>query len=151
MPTPSFRAALDALAAINIPGITRSYALDQIPESLSRSQLPVLILAPMIDTARRRKYSEVEVTAPTHSGVVANYLITHLLLYTPLSGSKGAQSGLPGVVDLVDQYGITLQADPYLGGTLFYPLSYSVFIAPVQYAGIRYHAAQFWHTLSIAR
>jgi hypothetical protein len=149
MPSGPLHAALDALAALSVPGIRTNFALDAIPEKLTRAQLPALILAPLVDATRRRKYGEFNMATPSGSQALASYLVTHLLLYKPTNTGLGARSALPSLIDLVDAYAAALRTDSHLGGTLFYPVSYSVFIAPVSFAGIEYHAAQFWHTLTL--
>lgn len=149
MPSGPLHTALDALAALSVPGIRTNFALDAIPEKITRAQLPALILVPMLDATRRRKYGEFGIASPSGSQGLASYLITHLLLYKAVGSGLGARSSLPGLVDLVDDYAATLRADSHLGDTLFYPVSYSVFIAPINFAGVEYHAAQFWHTLTI--
>lgn len=149
MPSGPLHTALDALAALSIPGIRTNFAMDAIPEKITRAQLPALILVPMLDATRRRKYGEFGMAAPAGAQALANYLITHLLLFKPVGTGLGARSSLPGLVDLVDAYAGALRTDAHLGGALFYPVSYSVFIAPIHFAGVEYHAAQFWHTLTI--
>lgn len=150
MPTPGpFRAALNALAALSVPGVRHNYPIDALPEALPRGALPALAIVPMLDTMRRRQYGEFAPAAPAGSPALSSYLVTHLLICTPIGGGVGSRSALPGLVDLVDAYAAAISADPHLGGTLFYPATYSAYIAPVPYAGVRYHAAQFWHTLTV--
>jgi hypothetical protein len=149
MPSGPLHTALDALAALTVPGIRTNFGLNAIPEKITRAQLPALILVPMLDATRRRKYGEFGMAAPSGAQALAHYLITHLLLVKPVGTGLGARSALPGLVDLVDDYGATLRANAHLSGALFYPVSYSVVIAPIHFAGVEYHAAQFWHTLTV--
>jgi hypothetical protein len=150
MPSPGpFRAALTALAGLNVPGVRHNYGIEALPEALPRGSLPALVLVPMLDSMRRNKYGDFQTAAPSGTQALSSYLITHLLIYAPTGNGIGARSALPGLVDLVDAYAAAISADPHLGGALFYPASYSVYMAPVPFAGVRYHAAQFWHTLTV--
>lgn len=144
-----FRSALTALSQVSVPGVLHSYDVDAVPEKLSRASLPVLIVAPTLDSARRRKYGEFGIATPSGSTALVNYLVTHLLLYTPVGAGKGVRSSLPGLVDLVDNYASALRANAKLGGVLFTPTTYTVYIAPTAYAGCLYYAAQFWHVFTI--
>ena len=45
----SFKTALTNLAALSVVGIAHNYGISALPESISRSQLPALLVMP-IDT-----------------------------------------------------------------------------------------------------
>ncbi len=144
-----FRSALTALSQISVPGVNHSYDLDAVPEKLSRASLPALIIAPTLDSTRRRKYGEFGIATPSGSSALVNYLVTHMLLVSPIGAGKGVRSNLPNLVDLVDKYADAIRANPKLNGTLFTPTTYTVYLAPLSYGGCLYFAAQFWHVFTI--
>lgn len=144
-----FRSALTALAGLTVSGVNHNYDVDAVPEKLSRAALPVLIVAPVLDDTRRRKFGEFQVATPSGSSALVQYLVTHLLLYAPVGSGKGARSSLPGLVDLIDNYAVAIRANPKLNNTLYLPTVYNVFVAPVSYGGITYFGARFWHTFTI--
>lgn len=144
-----FRSALTALAGLTVTGVSHNLDIDAVPEKISRAVLPVLIVAPVLDEPKRRKYGEFQIASPSGSSALAQYLVTHLLLYAPIGSGKGARSTLPGMVDLIDNYATAIRANPKLNGTLYLPTSYVVYAAPVQYGGVGYYAARFWHTFTV--
>ena len=144
-----FRTALTALSAISVPGVLHNWDVDAVPEKISRAALPALIVAPVLDEPKRRKYGEFQIASPSGSSALAQYLVTHLLLYTPIGAGKGARSALPGLVDLVDNYALAIRGNPKLGGALYLPTSYVVYVAPVNYGGVAYYAVRFWHTFTV--
>ncbi len=144
-----FRSALTALSQISVPGVAHNFDLDAIPDKVARAVLPALIVAPTLDATRRRKYGEFQIATPSGATASVNYLVTHLLLYSPIGAGKGVRSSLPGLIDLVDSYANAIRANPKLNGTLFTPTVYSVYIAPISYAGCLYQAAQFWHVFTL--
>ncbi len=78
-----FRSALTALAGVVVTGVNHNYDVDAVPEKLARAALPVLIVAPVLDDARRRKFGEFQVATPSGSSALVQYLVTHLLLSAP--------------------------------------------------------------------
>ncbi len=131
-----FRSALTALAGLTVTGVSHNYDVDSLPERLGRASLPVLIVAPVLDDTRRRKYGEFQVAS-------------HLLLYAPVGSGKGIRSAMPGLVDLIDNYALAIRANPKLGNTLYVPTVYSVYVAPVNFGGILYYGCRFWHSMTI--
>jgi hypothetical protein len=144
-----FRSALTALAGINVTGVLHNFDVDAVPEKISRAALPALIVAPVLDDARRRKYGEFQVASPSGSSAVVQYMVTHLLLYAPVGSGKGAKSNMPGLVDLVDNYASAIRANPRLSNTLYQPTVYTVYVAPVNFGGVLYYGCRFWHSMSI--
>ncbi len=144
-----FRTALTALAGLSVTGVLHNWDVDQVPDKVARASLPALLVAPTLDDARRRKYGEFQVATPSGSSALVNYLVTHLLLHAPIGAGRGTRSAVPGLVDLIDNYALAVRADPKLGGALFLPTVYTVYIAPVTYGGILYYGARFWHTFTI--
>ena len=144
-----FRSALTALAGLTITGVSHNYDVDSMPERVSRAALPVLIVAPVLDDTRRRKFGEFQVASPSGSSALVQYLVTHLLLYAPVGSGKGVHTALPGLVDLIDNYALAIRANPKLNNTLFVPTVYSVYVAPVNFGGILYYGCRFWHSMTI--
>jgi hypothetical protein len=144
-----FRSALTALASLSVTGVLHNYDVDSVPEKLSRAALPVLVVAPVLDDTRRRKFSEFQLSSPSGSSALVQYVVTHLLLYAPIGSGKGTRSAMPGLVDLIDNYAAAIRANPRLSSTLYQPTVYTVYIAPVNYGGILYYGARFWHNMTI--
>ncbi len=90
-----FRSALTALAGLSVPGVNHNYDIDTIPEKISRAALPVLIVAPVLDDTRRRKFGEFQVATPSGSAALVHYLVTHLLLHTPKERTPQRWHSLP--------------------------------------------------------
>src|SRR5258708_19079794 len=141
MPAGKFRSALTALAGLTVTGINHNYDVDQTPDRLGRAALPVVIVGPVRDDARRRKYGEFQVASPSGSSALVQYLVTHLLLYGPVGSGKGTRSSLPGLVDLIDNYANAIRANPKLGGTLFLPTIYSVYVRPADRKSTRLNSS----------
>jgi len=115
------RKALDRLAALNVPGVTRNFGIEQLPAVLERSQAPaLLVLLPGMRAAQQPLFQQQGEAfgALTFSAGPRNVacLVTHLLLVAPAGAGRGSR--LPRLVDCMDSYFAALAADVTLGGAL---------------------------------
>jgi hypothetical protein len=149
---PTFRAALDRLALLSVTGVSHNYAINTIPDSLSRAQLPALLVLPG-DIQDRRLFRErgeaFQAVAFSAGPRTATYTATHLLLAAPVSAAAGQRSHLPALVDLVDDYVAALAADVLLNNTLAEPAAVKIEPGVFTYADIAYHGCAFRHTWRI--
>jgi len=140
-----FRNALTARAGLSVSGINHNYDIDATPERFSRGALPILIVSP----ALTGKPGEFQIATPSGSSALAQYTVTHMLLYAPVGYGKGSRSAYPTLVDLVDNYASAIRANPRLNDTLYLPTLYTVTIAPMVYGTLDYYAARFVHTWTV--
>lgn len=145
----TFRSALTALAALSVAGVTRSYDLDALPETLARPQLPALLLLPAAaqdEALTRPRGQGFQAVAFSGGPRSVQYGVTHLLLVAPLESGRGARSHLPRLIDLIDAYFAALSADVTLGGRLALPAAVRVEPGVYRHGGLRYHGVAFQHT-----
>lgn len=145
----TIRAALTRLANLSVSGVSHNYDVDSIPDSLSRVQLPALLVLPITPSTSKitRTSSEGFQTIAFSSGprtVTVN--ITHLLLVAPTEAGRGVRTHLPKVVDLMDAYCAVLAADPLLTNTLLEPAHVQVEPGDFTYGHTTYHGCAFRHT-----
>lgn len=119
----AFADALSELAGLTVSGVHTNFALDAVPEELSRAQLPALLTLPLV----RQKYrypdrgEGFETLAFSDGLRSVTYTVTHLLLVAPVTNGLGLRSALPELVALIDAYFAVLSASVTLNGTLLYP------------------------------
>lgn len=138
-----FHSALDALAALSVPGVNHNYTIGAIPERLTRASLPLLLTLPLLDGEGLRKHSEFAILTPSGAVGVAEYYVTHLLLYVPTGQNRNVASSLPALADLIDSYATTIRQNSTLGGTLYQPLSYYALPGDVTWGGMTYLGVRF--------
>lgn len=145
----TIRAALTRLATLTVSGVTHNYDVDTIPDSLSRVQLPALLVLPITPpgTKLARPSSDGFQTIAFSSGPrTVTVTVTHLLLVAPTEMGRGTRSHLPRVVDLMDAYCAALAADPLLNNTLLEPARVHVEPGEFPYGYSTYHGCAFRHT-----
>ena len=136
--------ALNHLAAVSVSGVT-SYAPDQNPDALARSQLPALVIAPELG-------GESQGLEPNTFNAGDGCLtinVAHLLLVAPVAAGYGLRSALPAVANAMDTYISAMAADPSLGGVLAGALSFRLRAGVVRYGGVDYHGVVFTHTWTL--
>jgi hypothetical protein len=138
-----FRTALDALAALSVTGVTHNYAVNAIPERLTRASLPILLTLPLLDGQGLRKHSEFAIMTPSGAVGVVEYYVTHLLLYAPPGQYRNVAGALPGLTDLIDNYATAIRQNSKLGGALYQPISYYALPGDVTWAGVPYLGVRF--------
>ena len=125
----TFRAALTALAALDVPGVAHNYDLSTVPDQLTRSQLPALLVLPG-EVNERRLFQEhgtgFQTLAFSGGARSISYAVTHLLLVAPTADGVGLRSHLPCLIDLIDAYFAALAEDVTLGGVLLEPAKVTV-------------------------
>jgi hypothetical protein len=143
------RAALTQLAALTVSGVAHNYDLDATPVSLSRAQLPALLVLPgetQDDLLFRERGKGFTALAFSGGAKTVTYTVTHLLLVAPVTAGRGLASHLPRLVDLIDAYFTALGAAATLGGALFEPARVRVEPGTFAHGEIEYHGCAFRHT-----
>src|SRR5579864_1584964 len=141
--TGALHTALTALAAINVTGVNHNYQMEALPERISRAALPVLLTLPMMDGQGLRKRAEWEIGSPNGSIAIAQYYVTHMLLYSQTGQFRSVAGMLPGLTDIEDNYAAAIKANATLGGTLYYPISFYSLPGEQLWAGVPYIGAKF--------
>lgn len=149
----SLRAALTALAALDVPGVTLSSTLDALPDRLAPDQLPALLILPGDPYGARRAFDADDgLRALTFGGTADSVVvhITHALLVVPSAAPLSQRRAVPRIVDLIDAYTAALAADLTLGGALARPAHITLAPDTFAYAGIAYYGCLFRHTWALA-
>jgi hypothetical protein len=151
-----FRGAIDALAALNVPGVTSRFGITAVPEEISRGQLPALLILPLdvsADDATDLNNERGAGSAGAFQAIAflntardVTYRVDHVLLVAPLAAGSGLRDHLPRLVDLIDAYFTALGADLTLGGALAEAARVRVLPGIVTYGGVIYAACTFQHT-----
>jgi len=144
----SFHNALGNLAVMSVTGVTHNYSIYDIPETLERPELPVLLVMPL-DTQDNRLFREkgsgfqaMAFASGTHT---VNYTMTHLLLVAPVNNT-GMRDHLPTLVNIVDAYFDAIKLDALLGGQLLEPTQIHVEPDIYEHGGVRYFGCAFRHS-----
>ncbi len=146
-----FRRALTELATLTVTGVSVNYDVDSIPETLSRGQLPVLIVLPMETetTHDRQLFSErsrgFEAIAFSDGARTVTYIVTHLLLVASIHSDVGQRQHIPVLIDLIDNYFTALSDEVTLNGRLLEPTTVRVEPGIYTYGGVDYHGCAFRH------
>lgn len=145
----TFHTALDRLAALTVTGVAHNYAVSAVPDTLTRAQLPALLVLPgmLDDTHRLRERGEgFHALAFSNGARTVTYTVTHLLLVAPVESSTGSRAHLPRLVDLIDTYLAALSNDITLNDALTEPARVEVQPGTFTRGGVRYHGCAFHHT-----
>jgi hypothetical protein len=117
----SFKDALINLGNLTVAGIAHNYGIDALPESLSRSQLPALLVMP-IDTQGDKLFRErgfaFEGIAFGSGTKTVRFVLSHLLLLAPVEKGKGMREHLSLLADCIDSYMLALAADITLSNSI---------------------------------
>jgi len=147
-----FKDALTELASLNVSGVNANYAIDAVPETIHRGQLPVLLVLPVETDATRsqRLFPErgggFETIGFANGVRTVTYSVTHLLLLTPTTTGRGLRDHLPDVVDLIDAYFSALAATVMLNGRLVEPTRVRVDPGTFTHNTVTYIGCAFRHT-----
>lgn len=144
----TFRAALTALAGLSVSGIQHNYDVAATPDSLSRAQLPALLVLPgEIDDRRlfRERGQGFQALAFSGSARTVTYAVTHLLLVAAKTDGAGLRSHFPRLVDLVDAYFAALGLNVTLDGALLEPPKVTVETGTFTHGDAVYHGCALRH------
>jgi hypothetical protein len=150
-----FKDALVQLALLSVSGVQTHFAIESVPETLRRGQLPALLILPIeVETSHRRPFPErgqaIE-TVPFPGGPrSASLIVTHLLLVSPRAAGVGLSTQIPALVDLIDAYFIALSADLTLNGRLLEPPQVRIEPGVFEYGGVSYTGCAFRHRWVVA-
>lgn len=149
----TLRSTLTVLAALHVPGAVHNYDVDTVPDSLSRAQLPALLLLPaetpdesLIRGERFDRGVGFEAVAFGEGARTVTYSLTHLLLVAPVAAGRGLRSQFPALIDLIDAYFGALAQDVTLGGRLLEPARVRVHPGIFTHGGVAYYGCAFVHT-----
>ncbi|MFZ4828959.1 MAG: hypothetical protein ACOYLB_16540 [Phototrophicaceae bacterium] len=139
----SLQSALNALATLDYPNLNH-YREDALPNVLSRSDLPCLLVLPF-GYHHSATANALETVAFTGGAHLVRFRLTHLLLIAPLMSGVGVRSHLPTLIQHIDAYLTTVSAHLTLDGALASPLQFSIQPNTYDYGGIRYVGCAFQH------
>jgi hypothetical protein len=143
----TWRTAFTNLAAISVTGVTTSYDLDDLPNTLPAADLPAL--APAFPPGVQAGAGEAAgLAALTYDGTVWTSVlhIDHVLYWAPAWSEAGLSGVLPALVDAMDDYLEAVGANGTLDGALDRELEIvSVQPGVVEYGEARYYGVRFRH------
>lgn len=149
----SLRAALNALAALPVPGVTLRPTIDALPDRLAPDQLPALLILPGDPYGARRAFDADDgLRALTFSGSASSLIVhlTHALIVLPADAPLAQRRVVPRLVDLIDAYTAALAGDLTLGGALTRPAHVTLAPDTFVYGGVRWYGCLFRHTWALA-
>jgi hypothetical protein len=145
----TFRTALTNLAVLAVTGVVRNYDIDAVPDEISRTQLPALLVLPgetRDDELFKERGQGFQAIAFSSGARTITYTVTHLLLVAPVSAGRGMRSHLPTLVTLIDNYFAALAANVTLTSALLEPARVKVEPGVFTHGDIEYHGCAFRHT-----
>lgn len=145
----TFRTALTNLSSLSVTGVVKNYDIDAVPDEMSRTQLPALLVLPgetQDDELFKERGRGFEAIAFSSGARTVTYTVTHLLLVAPVSAGRGMRSHLPTLVTLIDNYFTALAANVTLSSALLEPARVKVEPGAFTHGGIEYHGCAFRHT-----
>lgn len=144
----TFRTALTRLSELSVSGVINNYDINAIPEALTRTQLPALLVMP-VDTQDDRLFKErgegFQTVAFGDGARTVTYSVTHLLLVAPLTTGAGIRSHLPTLITAIDTYLDAIAADVTLNGALLEPARIRVETGLFKHGGVEYYGCAFRH------
>ena len=145
----TFRAALSQLAKLSVTGIRNNYDLDDLPNSVTRAQLPALLVLPLeLERERlfRQRENSLGTTAFSGAATTVTYSLTHLLLLAPTDAGLGLRGHLPRLIELIDSYTAAIAAAVTLDDTLLDPARVSIEPGSFSYGDGKFYGCAFRHT-----
>jgi hypothetical protein len=143
----SFRGAVTELSKIAVAGVTNSYDLDDMPDSLKKPKLPALL--PFL--GGQSQEAEWTVGAFEGGGPMVTYQLQHVLFVAPVGKGLGLRSVAPEIATLIDAYATALSTgrNMFLDDEISYALDYRI-LAPGTAAypaegDTHYYAVTFEH------
>lgn len=149
----SFKTALTQLGLLNVDGISHHYGITSLPESLSRAQLPALLVMPL-EKRENEFYREsglaFEGIAFGNGTKTARFVVTHLLLVAPIGQGEGMRDHLGLLADCIDAYLEALAADITLADSLEEAAEVHIETGIYPYGKGQYYGCAFRHRWRIA-
>ncbi len=144
----TFRAALTRLAGLSVTGVVHNYDVDAVPDTLTRAQLPALLVLPATtaDGIAAGQGQGFEATAFANGSQTARYTVNHLLLLAPTQSGGGTRSHIPSLIDLIDNYFAALGLDVTLNSALLEATHVTVTPGIFKHGSVEYHGCLFQHT-----
>lgn len=153
MPNGPLAAAIAQLAALTVPGVAHHWGIDALPERISMSQLPALLVLPL-DRQDDRLFQDAgdgfRAEAFADGLRTVNLSLTHLLLIAPAGNKAGLRVYLPALIDAIDAYCAALAVDPTLGGVLLEAARVRIEPGITGWGADRYVGCAFRHDWLIA-
>jgi hypothetical protein len=143
----TWRDAFTNLAAISVAGVTTSYDVDALPNTLPAADLPALAPA-FPDALGVLAEGEQGLSTLTYDGGVwtAVLYVDHVLYWSPAWSEAGLSEALPDLIDAMEAYLAALSADGTLTGALDAELTITrVLPGIVEYAGVKFYGVRFRH------
>src|SRR5216684_400356 len=144
------RYAITSLATFGatVSGVTNSYDLQQIPDKVTRVQLPCLLIVPEVGIEQGFRTLSFSGNAPEQT-----FEITQLLLYAEADVLE-VKRALPGLLTLLDNYNAAAKANPQIDTQAGPPynrtiMEYGVEIGITEWGDVKYHSIAFKHKLVI--
>ncbi len=145
----TFRTALTNLSNLSVTGVPHNYDVDEAPATVTRSQLPALLVLPanVQDVRMFKERGEgFQAVAFANGARTITYTATHLLLVAPVTGGSSNKQHLPTLVDLIDNYFTALKTDLTLSGALLEPAEVSVEPGIYAHGDAKYYGCALRHT-----
>ncbi len=144
---PNFTTALDQLAALNVPGVRNHYGITTLPDELSRTHLPALLVLPFINRDRHLldRGEGFQTMAFSDGTRTVTYAVTHLLLVASVGSGSGQRTALPRLAELIDAYFAALNTNPTLGNALSMPPQVRVDPGLYHHGSFEYIGCAFRH------
>ncbi len=147
----AFAAALTELAGLTVTGVRHNFAIEDVPDDLSRAQLPALLTLPVLQENRlfAERGAGFETLAFSAGPRTVTYAVTHLLLVAPVPAGQGIRASLPLLVDLIDAYFAALSATVTLNGALLDPPRVRVEPGKFRHGTTEYYGCAFRHLWTV--
>lgn len=143
----TWRTAFTNLSTITVAGVSTSYDLDELPNSLPAADLPALAPA-FADGLGVLSEDQGGLSTLTYDGGAwtASLFIDHVLYWQPAWSEGGLTTVLPAMITAVDAYLTAIKANGTLGGVLASELEITrVLPGIVEYAGVKFYGVRFRH------
>lgn len=131
-----------------VQGVTDSFDVNAIPEKMSRTMLPCLIVVPEVETGQPFKFLTMMGNSPADS-----VELLHVLILAEAEVGETWRD-IPGVQALLDNYHAAAKTQKFLDTQNGPPynqvvINYETQIGVTNYAGVDYHSLVFRHKYTI--
>jgi len=141
----SLEAALNALAALPVPGVS-AYGVGALPPTLERGTLPALVVLPLsLPELPLLPSAGLGLGTFAQGSAYAQISVTHLLLWTTREAAQPLRLTLPALIASVDDVLSAYAADPLLGDALAEPTQVRVELGQFRWSTSEYYGCAFRH------